>query len=142
METKRGSLSSVPMKLAQDYEDLLRPELFTGSMEGRLTKPLGLKQFGVNYITLEPGSASSLRHWHEGEDEFVFVLEGEPTLVDENGEHLMAQGDYVAFPAGEANGDHLINKSEAPVALLVVGSRRPGEDCCHYPDDDIGPIPR
>ena len=101
-----------------------------------------MTQFGVNLVVLEPGSASSLRHWHEGEDEFVLVLEGTPTLIDDNGQHPLTPGDYAGFPAGEANGHHFMNLSSEPVQLLVLGTRRPGADVCHYPDDDLGPVSR
>lgn len=103
---------------------------------------LGLTQFGVNLVTLEPGSMSSLRHWHEVEDEFVYVLEGELVLVDDNGEHLMAAGMFAGFPANCENGHHLQNRSQARATMMVVGSRRHGEDVVHYPDDDLGPIRR
>jgi uncharacterized cupin superfamily protein len=74
------------------------------------------------------------------EDEFVYVLTGSPTLVDNDGGHPLGPGTCVAFPAGEANGHHIRNLSEAPVELLVIGSRRPGEKTIHYPDDPVGPI--
>jgi uncharacterized cupin superfamily protein len=83
------------------------PEWFIGHHEQRLARVLGVTQFGVNHLALEPGAYSALRHWHEQEDEFVFVLEGELVLIDENGEHALTMGMYVAFPAGEANGHHL-----------------------------------
>jgi uncharacterized cupin superfamily protein len=118
----------------------LRPVWFVGKREKRLSKPLGLTQFGANYVTLAPGAATALRHWHEAEDEFVYVLAGEATLVDDSGSHQLPAGSYAAFPAGEVNGHHIRNLSNAEVELLVVGSRRPGEDVVHYPDDPIGPI--
>ena len=118
----------------------LRPEWFVGKVERRLAKPLGLTQFGVNHLTLAPGATTALRHWHEAEDEFVYVLAGEASLIDNDGAHLLRAGSYAAFPAGEANGHHVRNLSGAPVELLVIGSRRQGEETIHYPDDPIGPI--
>ena len=72
----------------------------------------GLTQFGVNLLTLAPGSWSSHRHWHEAEDEFIYVLEGEVTLIDDRGEHRMTPGMCTGFKAGVPNGHHLINKSD------------------------------
>lgn len=118
----------------------IRRERFAGFHEGRLAKPLGLTQFGVNHVTLDPGAQSSLRHWHATEDEFVYVLSGEVVLIDENGVHPMAEGAFAAFPAGTPNAHHLENRSEAPARMLVVGSRRPGQETVHYPDDGIGPF--
>ena len=97
----------------------------------------GLSQFGVSRVTLAPGAWSSQRHWHSHEDELVYILEGHPTLIDEAGEHELAPGDVTAHPAGEANGHHMINRTDAPVVFLVVGSRTPERDTGHYPDIDL-----
>jgi uncharacterized cupin superfamily protein len=111
-----------------------------GRAEIRLAKAAGLTQFGVNYVTLARGARTASRHWHEAEDEFVFVLSGTPTLVDENGEHRMPPGTIVGFPAGVPNAHHVLNHAEEPAVLIVVGSRRPGEETIHYPDDHFGPV--
>lgn len=142
METMLKHISEIPRPKWKGYDNQLRPELFTGVYEGRLGKAVDLTQFGVNFVTLEPGSASALRHWHEGEDEFVYILEGNLTLIDDNGEHELGAGHFAGFPAGIANAHHLINRSAAPASYLAIGSRRPGEDTCHYPDDDLGPVSR
>jgi uncharacterized cupin superfamily protein len=118
----------------------IKADRFVGKHEARLAKPFGLTQFGVNRVTLDPGAMSALRHWHEAEDEFVYVLSGRLTLIDNNGEHALEEGSFAAFPAGVANGHHLVNTSSAPATFLVVGSRKPGEETIHYPDDDFGPI--
>jgi uncharacterized cupin superfamily protein len=97
----------------------------------------GLTQFGVNLLRLPPGQWSSQRHWHTGEDEFVYVLEGEAVLVTDSGEEVMRPGDCAAFPAGEPNGHHIQNRSDREVVLLEVGSRRPAEDGVDYPDIDL-----
>ena len=108
---------------------------------GEFGKAAGLTQFGVNHLTLNPGATSSRRHWHEGEDEFVLVLAGCVTLVDENGDHDLVEGDFAGFPAGAANGHHLVNRSASPTILLVVGARKVGEERVHYPDQpDPGPF--
>lgn len=113
----------------------IRREWYVGHHAAALSRSAGITQFGVNHVTLEPGARSALRHWHEQEDEFVFVLEGELTLIDEGGEHLLLAGDYVGFPAGEANAHHLANCSSAPASYLAIGTRHRGEECVHYPDD-------
>ncbi|HEY0650326.1 cupin domain-containing protein [Phenylobacterium sp.] len=97
---------------------------------------MGLTQFGVNHLSLEPGSASSRPHWHEGEDEFVYVLAGSVTLRDENGEHELGAGDFAGFPAGAANGHHLLNTSAAVAELMIHrhAQGRRGEDPLPGPD--------
>jgi uncharacterized cupin superfamily protein len=93
----------------------------------RLGAAGGLVDFGVNLMRLPPGDWSSQRHWHSAEDEFVFVLEGELTLVEDAGERLLRAGDCAAFPKGSGNGHHLINKSGARAVYLEVGARSPAE---------------
>lgn len=107
----------------------------------RLGDAGGLTDFGVNLLELSPGVWSSQRHWHSAEDEFVWVLEGEVTLIDDTGEHVLRAGDCAAFPKDDANGHHLVNRSHAAATVLEVGSRKPHEDVCRYPDVDlqIGP---
>ena len=105
-----------------------------------MAKAVGLSQFGVNHVTLAPGARTASRHWHEAEDEFVFVLSGHPTLVDENGSRRLEPGSLAGFPAGVANAHHILNETSEPAILIVVGSRRPGEETIHYPDDDFGPV--
>src|SRR5512142_3032582 len=96
--------------------------------ERQLAKAVGVTQFGVNHLTLAPGGRSSRRHWHETEDEFVLVLSGAVVLIDEAGETRVAVGDVVGFPAGVANAHHLVNRSAEPAELLVVGTRKVGEE--------------
>ena len=97
----------------------------------------GLTQFGVNLVTLAPGAWSSQRHWHSHEDEFVWVVSGELTLVSEAGEATLRPGMGAAFRAGAADGHHLVNRSEAEAAYVEVGTRRGAEDSCNYPDIDL-----
>lgn len=97
----------------------------------------GLKQFGVNRLTLPPGAWSSQRHWHSHEDEFVYVLAGEVTLVDDDGAHLLRAGECAAFPAGEKNGHHLQNRSTTDAIFIEVGSRFQDADATDYPDIDM-----
>ena len=131
--------------LPRTFAPARHPEWFEGQYEQRLARILGVTQFGVNHLTLDPGSYSALRHWHEQEDEFIFVLEGELVLIDDNGEHPLVAGMYAAFPAGEANAHHLCNRSSAPARFLSIGTRHRGAETIHYPDDNLvfdGPLMR
>ena len=94
-----------------------------GRERRRLGNAVGLDQFGVNLTTLRPGSASALRHWHEREDEFVYVLEGELVLIENEGETVLRPGDAAGFKANTPNGHHLINKSDRPAVYLEIGTR-------------------
>jgi uncharacterized cupin superfamily protein len=96
----------------------------------------GLNDFGVNLMRLPPGAWSSQRHWHSAEDEFVWVLSGEVTLVTDEGEQVLRAGDCAAFPKNQANGHHLINRSGGMAVLLEVGTRS-GADVCEYSDIDM-----
>ena len=107
-----------------------------GRSRKRLGNAVGLDQFGVNLTTLAPGASSALRHWHEKEDEFVFVLQGELAPVENEGETTLRPGDAAGFKAGVANGHHLVNRSNAHAVYIEIGSRLPGERA-HYPDDDL-----
>jgi len=102
----------------------------------RLSAAGGLTQFGVNIVTLPPGTWSSQRHWHSHEDEFAYVLDGEVVLVEDEGETLLRAGDSAAWPGGERNGHHLQNRSDRDAVFLVAGSRSE-EDFGEYPDIDL-----
>src|SRR5918995_5269972 len=93
----------------------------------------GLTQFGAHVETLQPGSRSSERHWHEEEDEFLFVLSGEATVIEEDGPHLLRPGDAACWPAGTANAHQVVNRSGAPCSYLILGSGAV-PDVVHYPD--------
>jgi len=93
----------------------------------RLGDAGGLKDFGVNLMRLPPGNWSSQRHWHSHEDELVYVLEGELTLIEDGGERVLRAGDCAAFPKGTGNGHHMINRSDRMAVYLEVGSRQPAD---------------
>ena len=101
----------------------------------RLAPASGLTDFGVSHVVLEPGGISSQRHWHEGEDEFVVMLDGEAVLVEEGGESAMRAGDCAVFLKGVADGHHLVNRSDAPCTFVAIG--RAAVSDCHYPDIDL-----
>ena len=101
------------------------PPPFDAAVQGRWYRRLapagGLTRFGVSHVVLKPGGWSSQRHWHEGEDEFLVMLAGTAVLVDDGGETVLGPGDCCVFPAGERNGHHLQNRSEADCCFVVVG---------------------
>ena len=127
--------ASVKPRLGSIY-----PSPFGEKLAGRekraLGDPLGLSQFGINLVTLAPGSWSSQRHWHTNEDEFIYVLEGEVTLVTDGGETLLGPGMAAGFPAGKPDGHHLINRSGRPARYLEVGTRADTE-VAQYSDIDM-----
>jgi uncharacterized cupin superfamily protein len=116
------------------------PEPFKTRMVGRVKQALGnaagLKNFGVNLVTLQPGSASALRHWHTKQDEFVYIITGEVSLITNDGTHVLSSGMMAGFPAGEENGHHLVNQSSVPAVYLEIGDRTPADEAT-YPDDDL-----
>jgi uncharacterized cupin superfamily protein len=111
-------------------------ELVSKRFRKRLGDAGGLTQFGVNLCRLEPGSASAQRHWHEREDELVYVLDGELVLIEDEGETVLKAGEAASFKAGVRNGHHLVNRSDRPALLLEIGTRD-GNDRGEYPDIDL-----
>ena len=95
----------------------------------------GLAQFGAFTETLAPGGASSHRHWHEQEDEFLYILDGTPTVIEDDGPHALSPGDAACWPAGVPNAHHVVNRSDAPCTYVVIGTRLPS-DTVHYADID------
>jgi len=116
------------------------PEPFASRMAGRTKKqlgtPFGLTNFGVNLTRLAPGAMSALRHAHAVQDEFVYILEGTPTLVTDQGPTLLSPGMCAGFKAGSGDAHHLVNESKQDVVYLEIGDRTPG-DSASYPDDDL-----
>ena len=102
----------------------------------RLGDAVGLTTLGVNLTTLGPGARSSLRHWHEVEDEMVFVLEGQLTLVADSGEATLGPGEAAGFKAGVPDAHHFENRGAIPARYLEIGTR-PARDRCHYADVDL-----
>ena len=116
------------------------PEPFAALMERRTKTPLGdlfgLKNFGVNLTRIAPGGSSALRHAHTKQDEFVYILEGHPTLHTDEGNTPLAPGMCAGFRCGTGNGHRLVNETQQDVVYLEMGDRTPG-DGASYPDDDI-----
>ena len=116
------------------------PEPFASRMAGREKRTLGdvfgLTNFGVNLTRLLPGAISALRHAHSRQDEFIYILQGDPVLVTDAGETQLAPGMCAGFKAGTGNGHHLLNRSNQEVVYLEIGDRSAG-DAAVYPDDDL-----
>jgi uncharacterized cupin superfamily protein len=116
------------------------PGEFGNVTQGREKTVLGdvveLTQFGVNLTRLKPGAASAHRHWHETEDEFIYILEGEATLLENGGEMVLRRGDCAGFKANDPNAHCLINRTTADVVFIEVGTRAT-KDRYHYPDVDL-----
>ncbi len=116
------------------------PPPFAERMKGRDKRALGdlfgLKNFGVNITRIAPGGISALRHYHRTQDEFVFVLQGRPTLVTQEGETQLEPGMCAGFRAGDEDGHQLVNRTAEEVVYLEIGDRSPG-DAAAYPDDDL-----
>jgi uncharacterized cupin superfamily protein len=109
-------------------------------MGGREKRALGdvfgLANFGVNLTRLAPGAVSALRHWHSKQDEFIYILQGHPTLLTDAGATALAPGMCAGFKAGSGNGHQLINQTTEQVVYLEVGDRSAGDEG-NYPDDDL-----
>lgn len=128
--------ATVPARTGSIYPTEALRQRMAGRAKRALGDALGLQNFGVNLVTLEPGAISALRHWHTRQDEFIYVLEGEVTLVTEQGEQTLRPGLCAGFPAGKADGHRLANRSGQTAAYLEAGDRLPG-DQAHYPDEDL-----
>ncbi len=116
------------------------PEPFASRMAGRekrqLGEQFGLTNFGVNLTRLAPNSVSALRHAHTRQDEFIYILQGRPTLHTDEGRTTLCPGMCAGFKAGTGNGHRLINETTEEVVYLEVGDRTPGDEGS-YPDDDL-----
>jgi uncharacterized cupin superfamily protein len=125
----------VPVRSGSFY-----PAEFQAEHEGRhkqaLGEAVGLTQFGVNLSRIEPGASSALRHWHEQEDELIYVLEGELVLIENDGEVVLKTGDAAAFKAGSGNAHKLVNRAKRDAIYLEIGTRAALERV-HYPDVDL-----
>lgn len=109
-------------------------------LAGRHKQPLGdlfgLTNFGVNLTRLAPDALSSLRHAHAKQDEFVFILEGCPTLITDEGKTRLSPGMCAGFRAGTGNAHSLVNETREDVVYLEIGDRTPGDEVT-YPNDDL-----
>jgi uncharacterized cupin superfamily protein len=133
--TKRIDLNAAKVRTGTGY-----PPPFDAPCLERTRRQLGdaagLTDFGVNLLRLPPGTWSSQRHWHTAEDEFVYVLEGELTLVTGAGEEILRAGDCAGFKAGVCDGHHLQNRTDKDAVAIEIGSRK-AEDEGEYSDIDM-----
>jgi uncharacterized cupin superfamily protein len=124
--------SDLPARRGSDY-----PAPHDQPCRERIRRALGdafgLSQFGANLLELPPGTWSSQRHWHEQQEELIYVLEGEVVLVTDEGETTLTQGMTAGFRAGTGNGHHLVNRSGTTARVIEVGTRTV-EEVAHYPD--------
>jgi uncharacterized cupin superfamily protein len=138
-DTKPAAMDAAsvsPTRASRGY-----PEPYAARVAGRERRALGdafgLTNFGVNMTRLPAGCQSALRHTHMREDEFIYIVEGEPVLVTNRGETQLRHGMCAGFKAGSGDAHHLINRSGQDVVYLEIGDRNPG-DTVIYPDDDLG----
>ena len=117
------------------YPDVFAKEVATRRKRA-LGDAFGLSHYGVNLVELSPGNWSAQRHWHTHEDEFVFVLSGTLILVTDEGRQTLTAGMVAGFPAGESNGHHLVNESDAVASYLEIGDRAAADEV-FYPDIDL-----
>ncbi len=129
-------LDAIPQTNATGY-----PAPFDAMVEGRWYRRLapvaGLTLMGASHVTLAPGGYSSQRHWHRGQDELVVMIAGEAVLIDDSGETLVRAGDVLAFPAGEANGHHMHNRSGEPCVFVAISAGAGAADSGVYSDIDM-----
>ena len=127
--------AEVPGRSSTNY-----PEPYASLVKGRYKRALGdffgLKNFGVNLTRLAPKSISALRHAHAKQDELVYIVEGRPTLITDEGRTQLSPGMCAGFRAGTGNAHHLVNETESDVVYIEIGDRTPGETAT-YPDDDL-----
>jgi uncharacterized cupin superfamily protein len=133
---KKIDLAAAPVRVGSAYPPP-HDAACAARVRRRLGKAGGLTAFGVNQLTLPPGAWSSQRHWHSHEDEFVMVLAGEVVLVTDAGEEVLRAGDCAAFKAGDPDGHHLINRSDADAVVLEIGDDAQDRDRTVYADIDM-----
>ena len=143
MERSKPPIAIVAADAAPRAVPSVYPAPFAKSMAGREKRVLGnlfgLTNFGVNLTRIAPGGMSALRHAHSKQDEFVYVVEGFPTLVTDAGETPLAPGMCAGFAAGTGDAHHLVNRTGDEVVYLEIGDRTTG-DAATYPDDDIAAV--
>ena len=128
-------IANLPVDTVNRYPEPHR-RVVLGRERKRLGNAVGLTQFGVNLTTLKPGAWSSQRHWHENEDEFVYIVSGEVVLCEDGGETVLKPGDAAGFKANSGNGHCLINRTQRDAVYIEVGTRAKGERAT-YSDIDM-----
>jgi uncharacterized cupin superfamily protein len=131
----RIDIAKVPSQPIASYPKEFAP-VIVGRAKQRIGDVVGLTQFGVNITRIAAGTASALRHWHEQEDEFIYILDGELVLVENDGETVLKSGDAAGFKAGSGIAHCLVNRTARDAVYLEVGTRAKSERV-HYPDVDF-----
>jgi uncharacterized cupin superfamily protein len=126
---------TLPARSQSSYPEPYRARVLPREVR-EVGEALGLTRIGVNLVRILPGKASSMRHWHTHEDEFLYLLEGELVLRTDAGEQTLRAGMAAGFPAGVPDGHHLLNRSEAPATFLIVSNRDP-QDSAYYADPEV-----
>ena len=133
-------IATVALDVAPRAKRSVYPEPFASRMQKREKRALGdvfgLHNFGVNLTRIEPGGESALRHSHLKQDEFIYILQGHPVLVTDEGRTPLAPGMCAGFAAGTGNGHCLLNETAEDVLYLEVGDRTPGDEVT-YSDEDM-----
>jgi uncharacterized cupin superfamily protein len=139
MSAKPAAPAILAADAAPRTKPTIYPPIFAKRVEGRVKRPLGdlfgMRNFGVNLTHLPPGVESALLHGHSKQDEFIYVVEGRPTLVTDAGETELGPGMCAGFPAG-GTVHQLVNRTTQDVVYLEVGDRTPGDEVV-YPNDDL-----
>ena len=128
-------IAKIPAQQIASYPNEFAP-VIAGREKQKISDAVGLTQFGVNITRIKAGSASALRHAHQAEDEFIYILEGELVLAENDGETVLKPGDAAGFKAGSGIAHCLINRSDRDAVYLEVGTRAKSERV-HYPDVDF-----
>lgn len=136
MHAKPLPITEVPAAPRKTIYPAPYAALVAGRSKRRVGDFFGLSNFGVNLSEMEPGAISALLHKHAKQDEFIYIVEGTPTLMLDDQEYLLKPGDCCGFKAGNGVAHHLINKSASKVVYLEVGDRSLG-DVVEYPNDDL-----
>lgn len=138
--TRRPSLPALDPATVEVRKGSSYPEPWRSACGAREKRALGdavgLNAFGVNLVRLPPGALSSQRHWHSHEDEFIYLLEGELTLITDSGEQLLKPGMAAGFPAAKGDGHHMVNRGKDWAVYLEIGNRALDDEVI-YPDIDL-----
>jgi uncharacterized cupin superfamily protein len=140
VKNKDTPVAVIAAQVAPRTKPSIYPEPFSSRMAGREKRQLGnvfgIENFGVNLTRLLPNAGSALRHAHAKQDEFIYILQGYPTLITDEGETPLSPGMCAGFKAATGNAHQLLNRSSEEVIYLEVGDRSAG-DSVAYPDDDL-----
>jgi uncharacterized cupin superfamily protein len=143
MPSTNNAAAIIALKVPRRAKPSIYPEPFASRMAGREKRPLGdffgLSNFGINLTRLAPHAISALRHAHSMQDEFIYILAGQPVLITDRSETVLSPGMCAGFKAGTGNAHQIVNRSNEDVLYLEIGDRTAG-DSVTYPNDDLEAI--